>query len=605
MITFYKVKFPMIAFAILLLLTLSCAPGDKIAEPTDTPKPTPVPTGPKVFIREGHENGKIIKNAVLRMESTKDKEVLPRMTSEGAYHLDTLCGPGDTLYVWAEGYYIKRQPCDGGELYSVFLEPYRFDDYSIYAWKSALECVGCHSNYNDELTDTTHNEYPEWVSDNHSKAYINPIFQSVYLGTNGEPGFLQDNYADFGNCGFCHVPAGLDAPQLEVDIMSLASRQPSAAHEGVTCDVCHKALEINLSHEGFPYRDRPGALSYQFLRPPNNAVQFYIGPKIFTNLGEFNKRVNGNEELDVGSDGSAITYSQMFEKSVFCAACHYGKYWDLEIYNSYGEWLDSAYAKAGKSELVKTCQDCHMKTGIEYDEFCKPSEDEEAEPFTTHNMMARVNGKDEFNRYKITPCLIKNAASLEVKVKRLKETDQIEVVVEVVNQKAGHKFPTDSPLRHLILIVEAQDANDTPLYLVDGPTIPLWGGVGIPENGDFAGQAGEVFANLLMEDETNTSPTAAYWKKVAPAYVDSDTRLLPPNYNDNKFDYGAVTEKSKYLFPAPNGDGSVYVRLIYRYAPIDMARSKGWIKSWGYPYILLNDQPLDIIVAEQEKSIPD
>jgi hypothetical protein len=224
---------------------------------------------------------------------------------------------------------------------------------------------------------------------------------------------------------------------------------------------------------------------------------------------------------------------------------------------------------------------------------------EDTKPETTHNMMIRIWESGRQN-----PCLVKDAATLDVKVKRLDDSDQIQVTVKVYNQYAGHKFPTDSPLRHLILIVEAKDRNSTPLFMVKGTSIPLWGGVGDPQNGYFAGQAGKIFANLLMEDETSISPTVAYWKKVVPAYANSDTRLLPPqDYKDNNLDYGAVTDTSEYFFPAPNGGGHVNVRLIYRYAPIDMALSKGWIIDGLYPYTLLNGQSLDIDVAT-EQDIP-
>ena len=43
-----------------------------------------------------------------------------------------------------------------------------------------------------------------------------------------------------------------------------------------------------------------------------------------------------------------------------CAPCHFGQFWGTQIYNSFGEWLDSSYSDP---ETGRTCQDCHMKKG--------------------------------------------------------------------------------------------------------------------------------------------------------------------------------------------------------------------------------------------------
>lgn len=584
MVVPYK-KLPLLVILfLLLLLVVSCELQPYTAQPTETPEPTPTPMGPMIFIKEGNEEGKIIDNAILKMKSSKDKEVPLKKTSKKAYHLDTSCNPGDVLYIWAEGYYIRQQPCDGRESYSIYLEKYNYVDDPVYLWKSASLCMDCHTGSTNGVTQIAHGEYLEWGLDNHSRAYSDQIFLGTYLGANGEPGFLLDNPGDFGNCGFCHTPAGLDAPQTEVDIKNLPQKQSQAAFEGVTCDVCHKVAGVNNSSDTIPYLDHPGALSYQFLRPPDDNANFYLGPKIFADIDGFG----------INANGSAITYAPVFQDSQFCAPCHYGKFWDVEIYNSYGEWNNSAYSNKEKKKNYKTCQDCHMSTAFERQKSCLDLVDD-ASPVTTHNMMIR-----KWEGRQRVPCLVKDAASMDVKVKRLDASGQIQVSVSVYNQYAGHKFPTDSPLRHLILVVEARDKNGRPLFQVDGPTIPLWGGIGNPQNGEFAGQAGKIFAYLLMEEQTSISPTTAYWRKVTPAYADADTRLLPPQgYKDNQPDYAAVTDTSKYQFPAPSGGGNINVRLIYRYAPIDLVRSKGWISDWFYPYTLLNDQPLDIIVTEQ------
>jgi hypothetical protein len=240
------------------------------------------------------------------------------------------------------------------------------------------------------------------------------------------------------------------------------------------------------------------------------------------------------------------------------------------IYNSYGEWLDSDYSKKEIDSIIgngdkenkdyRSCQDCHMpSSGVIGNTLQKEraacSEANHSFRDFSHNMMER-------DIYDI-PQLVKKAAKIDGRA--YVEGGIIKVEVTVTNTGAGHKFPTDSPLRHLILRVEAKDENNTILVQIDGPTIPLWGGVGSqPE--DYAGRPGEIYANILKEKDTNLAPTVAYWNPTIPAWADSDTRLIP-----------GLPVKSEYSFTMPyNGDVTITAKLIYRYAFIDLARQKGW-----------------------------
>ena len=173
-----------------------------------------------------------------------------------------------------------------------------------------------------------------------------------------------------------------------------------------------------------------------------------------------------------------------------------------------------------------------------------------------HNMMGRDSTGE--------PAFVKDAATVRLTARI--ENGRINVTVVVQNIGAGHKFPTDSPLRHLILLVEAKDQNQLPLAQVAGPTIPLWGGVGAIENEDYAGRPGEIYANILKDRDTNQMPTIAYWNPTVPAWEGSDTRLNPHEL-----------VQSEYSFAVPsNGNAKITARLIYRYAFIEIIRQKGW-----------------------------
>jgi hypothetical protein len=71
--------------------------------------------------------------------------------------------------------------------------------------------------------------------------------------------------------------------------------------------------------------------------------------------------------------------------------------------------------------------------------------------------------------------------------------------MRIANDKTGRHGATDSPLRQLILLVQANDGQGQALLLVAGPTVPAWGGVGDPARGYCAGLSGKGFSKVLEE----------------------------------------------------------------------------------------------------------
>jgi hypothetical protein len=74
--------------------------------------------------------------------------------------------------------------------------------------------------------------------------------------------------------------------------------------------------------------------------------------------------------------------------------------------------------------------------------------------------------------------LLQNAVAMTATAQL--EGDAVVVRVEITNDQTGHHVPTDSPLRHLILLVQAANADGNPLTQLEGPTVPVWGGIGDP-----------------------------------------------------------------------------------------------------------------------------
>jgi hypothetical protein len=157
--------------------------------------------------------------------------------------------------------------------------------------------------------------------------------------------------------------------------------------------------------------------------------------------------------------------------------------------------------------------------------------------------------------------LLQNAVSLTLEAEQI--SGGIRVNTKVINDLTGHHVPTDSPLRHVMLVVRAYDDNASELALKAGPILPEWCGTGNPANGGYAGLPGKVFVKLLEEIWTGVSPTAAYWN---PTRIVMDTRL------------GAFeSDVGEFLFAVPeSGDARIEAVLLYRRAYKTLMELKGW-----------------------------
>ncbi len=530
------------------------------------------------------------------------------------------CNTGQFIWVWAPGYEIGSKRCDDlVPPFSIPLNHLDAVDNTNYVWSSAInDCNLCHGNQAnpDSLTGATFDEMNEWFHSGHAKVFKGRYFESMYMGTtvNGKlgvpaqpviignewvpvppelnqdyhgPGFKLDFPQQPGNCAYCHVPAAVSASQQNAELAGHFLAPIGVPGEGVTCDVCHKAFDVILADNGFPFADRPGVLSFRFLRP-NNGV-FMLGP--FSNMLSMKNGAPTNHRL---------ACTPLYSQSEFCAPCHYGKFGDMVIYNSYGEWKASPYAANFGDPSYRTCQDCHMSHMDVNDTSSLWSQrracygsDPRFQNFD-HNMM---NFGVDAKTGKEILRMVQNAAEIKVNVaSQATGSNALEVLVNVTNVRAGHNFPTDSPLRHLILVVRAEDRVGTPLIQVGGGQVPKWAGPRLGSNlnyvqilrnsgvEDYSGWPGKIFANLLVDEETNLSPSAAYWNETKSAFVNaaagvtSDNRLRP-----------RVTDASTYSFAVPDaGEVKIVVQLIYRFAFYDLLLQKEWF-----------DRP-DILVTEVE-----
>lgn len=502
-----------------------------------------------------------VADAVVRVQTTAHET---RTDSAGRFTLTGIASPLPVaITAFSPGYFIgggmKHAP--GATDVRIELERHASVDNRSYEWVSASadggdegNCENCHSQAQDP---TSTLPFDEWRRDAHGGSSANIRFLTLYTGEDVDgnlspfarfgdsrrfsgtdplvpdpgqpyygPGFALDYPYTGGSCASCHVPAGRFDSTFGVDPTSVTG----AAAEGVTCDLCHKIWDVLLEEDtGLPNRDAPGVLSYEFRRPPAGH-QFFAGPL---------------DDVAPGED----TFTPIQKESEYCAGCHYGVFWDTTVYNSFGEWKESPYSDP---ETGRTCQNCHMPS-VGATHFAAPGKGglaRDPAQVSSHKMLGIT---DE--------AFMRDALAVDVTASR--DGPAIVVEVAIANDNTGHHVPTDSPLRHLILLVSAVSDSGQALAQRDGPTVPDWGGVGDVAEGYYAGLPGSAYAKILQEFRSGLAPTAAYWN---PTRVLSDNRIP-----------ALATDITWYVFDAPQtGAATVEVTLLFRRAFIDLAVLKGW-----------------------------
>ncbi len=519
------------------------------------------------------QDGKAVAGAQVSIQATTH---ITLTDEQGHFSLQGLA-PGQvvTVSAWKDGYYCASQPTVSPPATGVrlALRLVQTGDNPAYAWIPPTgdnSCYSCKPGVTQVWLD----------NDAHGKSASNPRFLSMYNGTDllgnqspptrytqtrdyGRvpippdllkpyygPGYKLDFPATAGNCAACHIPgAAVDNPYA-VDPNEVGG----VDRFGIHCDFCHKIGGVRLDAEtGLPYAEMPGVLSLDLRRPFPADKQRY---QIF--FGTF---ADDNVPME-------DTRLPLIEQSQFCAACHYGIFWNTVVYDSYGEWLRSPYSDP---ETGKTCQACHTPAPTQVDgkaltNVAPGKGGVERDPLTIH-AHTFVGASSQ--------ALLQNALSMNVAAQR--QDSQVDVQVQITNDKTGHDVPTDSPLRHVILLVEAAGSSGQDLRLLQGETVPAWGGVGDPRQGYYAGLPGKAFAKVLAELWTEISPSGAYWN---PTRVVSDNRLAPH-----------ASDTSHYVFSLPaQSEATIHVRLIYRRAYRQLADQK----QWDLPDILMAEKVITI-----------
>jgi hypothetical protein len=318
------------------------------------------------------------------------------------------------------------------------------------------------------------------------------------------------------------------------------------AADGIACDFCHKIGEVYLDPETqLPYSARPGISSMRLYRPEEDQQLFF---------GTFDDVLR------------RVSYLPLEEESAFCAPCHYGQFGGVagshnvaggvEVYNSYGEWLNSPWSDP---ESGATCQECHMPP-VENKYFVFPEMggyERDYKPVTNH-LMPGVNDLE----------LMQNAVSMQADAEVVDGALIVEITI--TNDQTGHHVPTGVPYRHMILLVTVEDSEGNIQPLKSGAVLPEW-------MGDYSGWPGTYFAKILKDEWSGEYPTAAYWRDIS---LVEDTRIA-----------AFETAKSQFVFEAENeGPYKVDVQLLYRRAYQLLMEQKGWTD----PDILMEEAIIEV-----------
>jgi len=284
-------------------------------------------------------------------------------------------------------------------------------------------------------------------------------------------------------CQRCHAPSKFLSGQSAI----------KEGLEGITCEVCHASRIVHENH------------SFQF------------------------KRVDGNVKFgpikDAVSSAHECKYNENLENSSFCLMCH------SDAKTAHGilfcsteeEWKQSSYAQNGV-----TCQDCHM-----------PATEGKAAPLG--KIRDEIHSHAFYGGY--SQEFLRNCATIELKAKR--EAGMVNVTVKIKNETVGHALPTGSPMRMVILKLEARNEQQQPVW-------KNWYVNPLKED------TSAVFMRLL-QDGNGRAPVPP-WEASS---VKFDQRIKPDE-----------TRVLHYEFPDSTAK-TLHAKLTYRLAPPPLLKNLG------------------------------
>jgi hypothetical protein len=325
--------------------------------------------------------------------------------------------------------------------------------------------------------------YRYWKASLHAQAADDPRFQAAFTRLKEE-----SNRADIDSlCLRCHAPALLHGQDTKWE--------RKISWEGVTCDFCHSVRRVSAD--------------------PKMPFVLDVGRTKSGPLRDAQPTVHG------------ARYTDAFASPMLCNPCHqFTNEKGLDVLSTYSEWQSSSYP--AKSI---TCQTCHMRS----------TSGKVVDPKVLRVASSSVNLHEMPGGHSITEL---NRA-LQAVISSARRGNTVDVTVQISNRGAGHRLPTGSPLRTIVMVVQV-------------------------DSGTGKAQTATRTYGRAVVDENNQPATdeATVWLRGA--RVVRDDRLAP---NERRIE--------KFSFPMPaNTPVRSVAKFYYRYSQEAPSRAES-----GQPFL--------------------
>ncbi len=310
-------------------------------------------------------------------------------------------------------------------------------------------CGACHKDI-----------YRMWRVSAHARSVDGPVFLDAYHETEGREGPTVSRV-----CLTCHAPL--------VEVNGDVGLRQRATWEGVTCDVCHSLVSVDLTGRS---------------------------PRPVLDIG----RVKRGPIRGASSMGHEVAYSELHTTALACSACHeYTNPEGTPILTTFSEWRASAAAREGR-----TCQACHM--GATRADVVDPKVKRVASEVNLHE----VPGGHSLDQ-------LHKALGVAIAPRRDGETLRLDVTLS--NKGAGHAVPTGMPGRrvHLELQVRTSQGQSHEARRVYARSFRDARGAKVTSDGGyFARGVSEESDTRIRPDERRTESFAFPVPSSAAAFIE-------------------------------------------------------------------------------------